>query len=646
MSTVDEVKERADIVEIVGESVNLRKAGKNYTGFCPFHANSRTPAFVVFPDTGTWRCFGACNEGGDVFSFLMKKEGYDFAETLRLLAERTGVELRPRSADEDARKEEYEQQRQVLESAVTFFRHQLLNSPAGEQVLAYLAERQLSDESTERFELGYAPQSWDSLLTFFEEKGTTGEQLHEVGLVSERESGGYFDRFRHRLMIPIRDARGRMTGFGARALGADDEPKYLNSPQTPLFDKGSLLYGLDKARKAIRLQDQAVIVEGYMDVIGLHQAGFENAVSPMGTALSEPQLRQLKRYSRRMVLALDADAAGDQATLRGLDVARGALDRQPDPVFAARGLIRHEGRLDAELRIITLPAGKDPDEVVAADPAAWPAMLAGAQPVVDYVLDVLSAGRDLDDAKTKAEIAKQVLPLIEDVADRVEREAYRQKLARRLKVDERALLSYTAAGARKRKPGRTPSDQPGEPAPVRRADTDKLERRCLGVLLQFPDLLYGLDREMQRLELERVSEHDFSGSERRLLFRAVRKALAQHDLEPIEHWRTQLEQPLSDLAQELLKDIPELRMDGPKGFGQVFDWWLQLRGHQIQQQITEMQFQMLSAQERHGESEEGPEQDIRTLTNSIRELAPIVLKLNKARHQSAAAKANRAPGNW
>jgi DNA primase len=646
MSVVDEVKERADIVEIVGESVNLRKAGKNYTGFCPFHANTRTPAFVVFPDTGTWRCFGACNEGGDVFTYLMKKEGYEFAEALRLLAERTGVELRPRTPEDEALQEEYEQQRQLLETAVTYFRHQLLHSPAGEQVQAYLTERQLAGESIERFELGYAPNSWDALLTFFQEKGTPGEQLVEVGLVSERDTGGYFDRFRHRLMIPIRDARGRMTGFGARALDPEDEPKYLNSPQTPLFDKGSLLYGLDKARKAIRLEDQAVIVEGYMDVIGLHQAGYENAVSPMGTALSEPQLRQLKRYSRRMVLALDADAAGDQATLRGLDVARDALDRSPDPVFAARGLVRHEGRLDAELRIVTLPEGRDPDEVVAADPAAWPALLAGAQPVVDYVLDILCAGRDLEDAKNKADIARQVLPLIEDVADRVEREAYRQKLARRLKIDERALLSYSPAQASRRRATRPSGEERAEAAPVRRADTDKLERRCLGILLQFPDLLYRLDREMQGLELERLSEHDFSGADRRLLFQAVRKALGQHDLEPIEHWQGSLEPPLNDLAQELLGFLPVLTFDQPKDLAEALSWFLQLRKNQLGQQLTQIHFQMISAQEAQSGGQASLETDLRELVEQTNLLRRNRDKLDRALAARGPARASLAPGSW
>ncbi|MFP3855430.1 MAG: DNA primase, partial [Anaerolineales bacterium] len=260
MSVVDQVKDRLDIVEIVGESVDLKKSGKNYTGFCPFHPNTRTPAFVVFPDTGTWRCFGACNEGGDVFSFLMKKEGYDFPEALRVLAERAGVELRPRTPEQEAEEEERELLRTLLAEAVTFYRHRLTQADDGEQALAYLHGRGLKDETIEAFELGYAPDGWEVITEYFINKGYSREDLVEAGLASERDSGGLYDRFRHRLMIPIRDSRGRIAGFGARALDPDDVPKYLNSPQTELFDKGNMLYGLHLARKSIRAQDQAVLV--------------------------------------------------------------------------------------------------------------------------------------------------------------------------------------------------------------------------------------------------------------------------------------------------------------------------------------------------------------------------------------------------
>jgi DNA primase len=629
MSVVDEVKDRLDIVEIVGESVDLKKSGKNYTGFCPFHSNTRTPAFVVFPDTGTWRCFGACNEGGDVFSFLMKKEGFDFPEALRLLADRAGVELKPRTPEQEAQDEERDHLRALLEAAVTYYRHQLSSTEPGQAALDYLHQRDMGDEIIESFELGYAPSGWETATEYFLEKGYQEQDLVEAGLASERDSGGLYDRFRNRLMIPIRDGRGRMAGFGARALDPDDQPKYLNSPQTELFDKGQLLYGLHHARKAIRSEDQAVIVEGYMDVIGLSQAGFDNAVSPMGTALSEAQLRQLKRYSRKMVLALDADAAGDRATLRGLQIARQALDRDPDPIFNARGLVRYEGRLDAEIRILTLPEGKDPDELVAADPESWPKLLAGAQTVVDYVTQVLSADRDLDDAKHKAEIAQQVMPLIQDVADPVERDAYRQKLARHLKVDERTLLSYQRSGSGSRsRAGSTAGRIQGDSGQRQRAP-DHLERFCLGSLLLRPDLLYQIDREMQEIELEKISARDFQGAENQEVFRCVRGSLNQHDREPTEYCFEHLGEDLAEVADEMVSSLPEMDLDEPKVTAEVVAAFLRLRKRKYATQLSQMQFQLMAAQERAGEDDQEVELDLTQLTEEVQRLTLQIRRLDQ-----------------
>ncbi len=420
MSVIDEIKARIDIVDLVSETVKLRHSGKNYTGFCPFHTNTHTPAFVVFPDSGTWRCFGQCNEGGDIFKFIMKKEGLDFPSALRELAQKAGVELEPQTPQRQAEDEANDHLRQLLEDAVTFYRHNLLQTPAGAPALAYLNKRGLTSETIETFGLGYAPDSWDAALTYFTSRGYTPQELLNTGLATERQEGnGVYDRFRNRTMFPIRDVQGRMTGFGARILDPNDVPKFLNSPQTVLFDKGHLLYGLDQARKAIRAQDQVVIVEGYLDVIVLHQGGFTNTVSPMGTALNEDQLRMLKRYTRRIVLALDADAAGEKATLRGLELARQALDHSDEMVFDARGLLHHEARLEADLRVTTIPEGMDPDEVVLRDPEEWKHILENAQPVVVHVMETLVAHRNVDDPKTKSEIAAQVLPLIEDVPELV-----------------------------------------------------------------------------------------------------------------------------------------------------------------------------------------------------------------------------------
>lgn len=560
MTAVDEIKSRLDIVEIVSETVKLRRTGKNYIGFCPFHANTRTPAFVVFPDSGTWRCFGQCNEGGDIFGYVMKKEGWDFVETLKHLAERAGVVLEAQTPAKQAAEEQNERLVNLLEEAVTFFRHHLLQTPAGRPALEYLKKRGIQPETMEAFGLGYAPDSWDACLRYFTAKNYTPEELLRAGLVTERQEGeGVYDRFRNRILFPIRNPTGHMAGFGARILNPDDVPKFLNSPQTELFDKGRLLYGLDLARKAIRTQDQVVIVEGYLDVILVHQAGYTNVVSPMGTALTEEQLRLLKRFTRRIVLALDADAAGEKATLRGLEVARQAMDHADVMAFDARGLLRHEARLEADLRVTTLPPGMDPDEVVLRDPAEWGRLVESARPIVTHVMETLAAAVNLEDPKAKAEVARQVLPLIEDVPDAVERDAYRQALARLLRVDERALAGMRAAPAR---PARRPAG--GSSAPPKETKPQvlpagpaqlahSLERHCLGLLLRQPEVRWGLDRRLQEAGLQRLGPEDFEESDHQALVDLVFASLDQDDLDAPHYLREQVSEPLRPLMEELLK---------------------------------------------------------------------------------------------
>jgi DNA primase len=601
MTAIDEIKARLDLVELVSETVQLRKAGKNYTGFCPFHPNTRTPAFVVFPDTQNWHCFGQCNEGGDIFNFVMKKEGLDFPGALRLLADRAGVKLEPASGREAEEKDEFERLRTLLEEAMTFFRHQLLETPAGAPALDYLHERGLRTVTIEAFGLGYAPDSWDSLTGYLKGKGHSEEDLLACGIVSPRDSGGVFDRFRNRIQFPIRDGSGRMTGFGARSLDPEDMPKYLNSPQTALFDKGNLLYGLDRARKEIRKIDQAVIVEGYMDVIALHQAGFENVVSPMGTALTENQLRQLKRLTHRIVLALDADAAGTRATLRGLQVARQTMDREYDPAIDPRGLLRQEARLQADIRVTTLPDGMDPDELVSQDPQAWDEILKGARPIVIHVMEALAADRDLDDAKVKAEIASQVLPLIEDVPSPIERDTYRQRLARLLRVDESALApGRSAAPPRERvrtSPPRTGTVQAGAVSALLTNTGYRQEAYSLGILMRQPDLIYRIDRALQEGGLSRLSVKDFMHSDHQVIFRLIYESLEQNLAEPVDHVLANLPLSLMEHADEILAETKDLPMVEGRVLRDLLRAILTLRRRILNQSIDQLRFLMETSQE-------------------------------------------------
>ena len=566
MTAVDEIKARLDIVDIVSETVQLRHSGKNYTGFCPFHTNTKTPAFVVFPDSQTWRCFGQCNEGGDLFSFVMKREGWDFPEALRRLAERAGVTLQEFTPEQQEQAEENEHLREILSMAVTFYQHQLRNTAPGKEALDYLHSRKLTDETIDTFALGYAPDAWDALANYMRSREISEADLIAAGLVSEREGGGVYDRFRHRLVIPIRDARGRMAGFGGRVLRPDDVPKYLNSPTTELFDKGRLLYGLDMASREIRAKDQVVIVEGYLDVIGPYQAGFKNCVSPMGTALTEDQFRLIKRYSRKIVLALDPDAAGQSATLRGLQTARQTLDREGEVAFDARGLMQVEGRLKADIRVTTLPEGQDPDEIALADPEQWAQLIKEAKPVVIHVMETLAAREDIDDPKAKEEVANQVLPLIEDVGGSVEREAYRQRLARLLKVDERALVRRSS-GSRSpgsRSPGsratggqparrrsfRPAPEVPAATAPSKASSHRHLEERCITALVADPTLIHYIDRALRGYELACLHVDDFSHTDFKELFKLIKQAVEQDVEAPAEFVRQHLPDALGDAILE------------------------------------------------------------------------------------------------
>ncbi len=605
MSTIDEIKARLDILDIVSDTVELRRSGKNYTGLCPFHANTKTPAFVVWPETGTWKCFGECNEGGDIFKFVMKKEGLDFPEALRVLAERAGVELQPYTPEQQEKTEENERLRQLLEEAVTFYRHHLSNTEAGKKAYNYVKNRGLSDATIEAFGIGYAPNAWDACLKHFTEKGYSQQDLIAVGLLTERDSGRVYDRFRDRVILPIRDERGQVAGFGARTLDPEGQPKYLNSPQTDLFDKGRILFGLDKARRAIRAKDQVVIVEGYMGTLAPHQAGFDNVVATMGTALTEHHLRLIKRFTRRIVLAMDSDAAGVKATLRGLEVARQTLEREDEITFDARGLLRQEGRLQADIRVTTLPPGMDPDDVINRDPAEWAALIENANPVVVHVMQTLAADKDLDDPKVKTDIAAQVMPLIQDLPNAIERDTYRQRLARLLKVDERSLMGVSGpAAARRRPPQRPAAPQPSAAdLPLSRKKLDlgaaayKREVHILGILIRNPDLIYRMDRNLKEDDLPKLSNSDFQNTYHQQLFDLVQNSLDQNDIEPIDHVLNHLPDPLMNPTDLILAETEAYEFTGDAVLDDLMRVLLLLRKQHISQQLDVIRYLQEAAQE-------------------------------------------------
>ena len=377
MSAIDEVKQKTDIAEVIGQYATLKKAGKNLTALCPFHSE-RHPSFFVYPERQSWHCFGACNTGGDVLSFIIKKENMDFGEALRLLADRAGVALptRPERAGEKEAKDELFK---VNEAATLYFNNLLINNPGAAKARAYLESRGFTPQTVSNFQLGFSLDSWEALKKYLTDKGYREEDMLTAGLGVKADDGKTHDRFRGKLMFPIRDSRGRTLGFGARVLD-DSLPKYVNSPQSPTFDKSSVLYGLDRAAPAIRKKDMAIVMEGYMDVITAHQNGITNAVASMGTAVTEAQANALKKLSKNLVLALDADAAGEEAMLRG---------------------VGYENILNAEIRVVVMPEGQDPDDVIRQSADAWGGLVDKAVPIVDYTFDMVTAKLDLNTARDK-----------------------------------------------------------------------------------------------------------------------------------------------------------------------------------------------------------------------------------------------------
>ncbi len=512
MSTFDDVKARLDIVETVGTYVaDLRKTGRTYKARCPFH-NEKTPSFTVDPERGTWHCFGACSTGGDVIEFVRRIEGLDLREALRVCAERAGIELRAPSPREREQKEANERLLQANEAAAVFFQSQLLG-PAGADALAYLEKRGLDASTRQTWQLGYAPAAWRSLIEHLTARGFTEGDIVAAGLAVEGESTsrGAYDRFRDRVIFPTRDSRGRMIGFGARALRPEDEPKYLNTPQTPLFDKGASLYGIDRAAEEARRADRVIVVEGYMDVIAAHQFGSRNVVASMGTAITPAQMEQLKRYTQNVVLALDADVAGAEATLRAVEVAAQASEHTLAPSVDWSGLVSYQDVLQADIRVVTLPAGEDPDSLVRADPERFRKLIESARPVLDHLFESVSARFDLSDPRARSRALDALGPAVAGITDAVVRAHYVQRLARVLQLEERAVLALLS-----RQRGQRP-----EPVPTTK-ETRRAQRSGVGVAAtvdgEFGLLQLLLHREECREVRDEIDADVFEDSINRALF--------------------------------------------------------------------------------------------------------------------------------
>jgi DNA primase len=479
-SFADRVKQQADIVRVVGEYVQLKKAGQNFRGLCPFHSE-KTPSFNVHPTRQIYHCFG-CGKGGDVFSFVMEMEKCEFPDAIRIVAEKCGIAIpRPKERSPEERKEN--QQRAALvemhREAQTFFVKQIEGTLEGKAARAYLEDRGIDKAAMDRFGIGYAPSGGDILLRVLKQK-YPDKLLVESGLVSRDLSGRVFDRFRRRITFPISNESGKIVAFGCRALG-DDQPKYLNSPETPIYSKSNVLYHLDRAKEALRRSDFAVLVEGYMDAIAVARAGISNVVASCGTSLAEPQIKLLGRFTRRVIVNYDPDTAGQTATERSISL-----------------LLEH----DFEVRVLALPGKADPDKFIREQGAeAYTKLLKEAPPYVDYLIG-RARQMNLSTGEGKRHAVNFLLPYIQKIPNRLLRSEWATRIAQQLRLDEpvlRAALSKAAVERRgevKIQPelvGR--AAKPVERRLIRMLTEAEGFRRELAQKLQQEQLYHGLETE-------------------------------------------------------------------------------------------------------------------------------------------------------
>jgi len=599
-----EIKSKLPVVDVVGETVVLKRAGSAYKGLCPFHAE-KTPSFIVTPDRESWRCFG-CGEGGDIFTFLMQRDGIDFREALSRLAEKAGVELSAQTAKEDRHRRRL---REALEAAIAWYREVLLQANQAAKARAYLDERGLTSETLDRFGIGYAPTSWEALTRRLIGRGFNNEELISSGLASPSNRGGVIDKFRGRIIIPIRDASGRAVGLGGRIMPGAEGPKYLNSPAGPLFDKSRTLYGLDLAKAAIRREKLTVIVEGYTDVMAAHQAGFINVVASLGTALTRGQIELATRYADAIALAYDVDLAGEAATQRGLLEELG-----PDQSVS-------------KVRVVRIPAGKDPDELIRNDPEAWRTAVAEAKPVIEYFMERTAAEVDLDSITGKRELTGRALALLKRVGDPVERSLYLQRLARLVNVEERVLLEALAREPVRRTARLAPVPVgPGsEPAVQGLAP---LEREALSLLLRYPALTAELPSD-EPLPFRDATTNALVGAWRE------RVAGGQATAVDLESLIGGLDPATAGLARDLLAHLAAngngAQLDPSDARAQLRTCLLRLRATRIEEAIHDGQLLLAEAQR------DGDEGQLDTVKQQINRLGREKADLNKAMESPAQA---------
>ncbi len=526
---IAEIRHAVDIVEVIAESVLLKKSGKNFSGLCPFHAE-KTASFTVSADKQIFYCFG-CGAGGNVFSFIMKRDGVGFSEAVRNLATRCGVTLPERSPSIRAKRQVSEQATffELNRLATDYFKQALWQQAIGQPALDYLDRRGVTRQTIEQFELGYAPKGWDHLLGYMIRKQLAPSLLEKAGLVVPRRDGsGYYDRFRERIIFPIHDESARVVGFGGRVMD-DSTPKYLNSPETLVYTKRRVLYGLNQAKDSCRTSGSVFIVEGYLDVIALHQHGAGNAVATLGTALTAEQIRLLTRYASRMVLVYDSDEAGIRSARRCIDLF------WKEHVDFSRGDVFREERADTH--ILVLPEGHDPDSFLRKHSVdAFRHLTHGAPGIITFLMEQAVLRHGLS-TEGKIRIVSELQAYLSAINDSVARALYVKQLAERIRLDETVILERlkTHVAARSAPGSAERVGEAESPRPI--GIDEQFEQRTIAMMLQFPEIV-------PEIVQSGILEHFFHP-----LLKSAGETILRHRLETPE----QLPELLAKIEEGVLK---------------------------------------------------------------------------------------------
>ncbi len=595
-SPVEQIKSQLDIVDVIGEYVRLKQSGQNFKGLCPFH-HEKTPSFMAHREKQIWHCFG-CGLGGDIFEFIEKMENVDFPEALEILARKANIEIKPQDFKESGKRTRF---LELVAAADDYWHEQLLKSPSAQTARDYLKKRGIDIDIAKTFHLGYAPDNWEALVKYLKTKNYTTEEMLLVGLITKNTKGTFYDKFRDRIMFPIADIHRRTIGFGGRMIKIEtNEPKYMNSPQCPVYNKSLVLYNLDKAKSYIKETGYALLVEGYMDVIGCWQAGITNVVSTSGTALTREQVKLLKRYTKELRLAFDADLAGQSASERGIDIALQA---------------------EMEVKVISLPAGEDPDTWARKESTQFKQMIKEAKPIGDYTMDTILKAVDINTREGKKQAAQKILQAIAKLSDPVEKDYYLKQASQKFGIDDRSLRERFASFTK-------PTPTYGEVDRIEVSITSTIDRqqllseRLLSIILYLPDHLEYVGKKLAPEVLHPMELVDLY--RRTLVFYTERKQL---DLDAFKQ----------ELASEadLIKLVESLWLRAEQEFSgreeDELSQELSILLDSLQHLYLTRQLKVVSGQIKQAESD-GNQQNLVQFLEKFNDLSQALAKLSHLNH--------------